>query len=271
MASFKASARPLDQGVGAVLNALEENDLAGNTLVVLTTDHGLAYPDAKATMYDRGIGVMLLIRGPGGFGQGRVVDSLVSHLDIFPTICDVACIEPPDWLEGLSLLPLVRGERSELHQEVFAEVTYHAAYEPQRAVRTARYKYMKRFDDRHTGRVLANVDDSPTKDVMLQLVGPTSTRPRRRSYDLSLDPGEGANRINDPALADVLSDLRGRLRDWMIRTDDPLLLGPVPPAEGTFFNTVDQISPNDPTSSPTRSGDHRSSPRPAAATGRLRP
>ncbi len=271
MASFKASARSLDQGVGAVLNALEENDLAGNTLVILTTDHGLAYPDAKATMYDRGIGVMLLIRGPGGFGQGRVVDSLVSHLDIFPTICDVAQIEAPDWLEGLSLLPLVRGERSELHQEVFAEVTYHAAYEPQRAVRTARYKYMKRFDDRHTGRVLANVDDSPTKDVMLHFGWTDVDPPQEALYDLSLDPGEGANRINDPALAHVLSDLRGRLRDWMIRTADPLLLGPVPPAEGTLFNTVDQISPNDPTSSLTRSGDRRSSPRTAAATGRLRP
>ena len=96
------------------LNALEENDLVGNTLVILTTDHGLAFPDAKATMYDRGIGVMLLIRGPGGFERGRVFDSLVSHLDIFPTICDVAWIEPPEWLEGLSLLPLVRGERQRI-------------------------------------------------------------------------------------------------------------------------------------------------------------
>lgn len=163
----------------------------------------------------------------------------------------------------------MRGERSELHQEVFAEVTYHAAYEPQRAVRTARYKYMKRFDDRHTGRVLANVDDSPTKDVMLRSGWTDVDPPQEALFDLWLDPGEGANRINDPALANVLSDLRGRLRNWMIRTDDPLLQGPVPPAEGTFFNTVDQISPSDPTSSPTRSGDRASFSRPAA-TGRSR-
>ncbi|MDQ1399363.1 MAG: N-sulfoglucosamine sulfohydrolase [Acidimicrobiaceae bacterium] len=251
MASFKASARSLDQGVGAVLNALEENDLVGNTLVILTTDHGLAFPDAKATMYDRGIGVMLLMRGPGGFEHGRVFDSIVSHLDLFPTVCEVAGIDPPEWLEGVSLLPLVRGELDELHHEIFAELTYHAAYEPQRAVRTARYKYARRFDDQRPGRVLANVDDSATKDVMLHAGWADVNPPGESLYDLWLDPGEGTNRIDDAALAGVLSDLRRRLHDWMVRTDDPLLNGPVAPAEGTFYNTVEQVSPSDPTTPPT--------------------
>ncbi|MDQ1412651.1 MAG: N-sulfoglucosamine sulfohydrolase, partial [Acidimicrobiaceae bacterium] len=251
MASFKASARSLDQGVGAVLNALEENGLVGNTLVILTTDHGLAFPDAKATMYDRGIGVMLLMRGPGGFEHGRVFDSIVSHLDLFPTVCEVAGIDPPEWLEGVSLLPLVRGELDELHHEIFAELTYHAAYEPQRAVRTARYKYARRFDDQRPGRVLANVDDSATKDVMLHAGWADVNPPGESLYDLWLDPGEGTNRIDDAALAGVLSDLRRRLHDWMVRTDDPLLNGPVAPAEGTFYNTVEQVSPSDPTTPPT--------------------
>ncbi|MDQ1739753.1 MAG: N-sulfoglucosamine sulfohydrolase, partial [Pseudonocardiales bacterium] len=251
MASFKASARSLDQGVGTVLNALEENGLVSNTLVILTTDHGLAFPDAKATMYDRGIGVMLLIRGPGGFERGRVFDSIVSHLDLFPTICEVAGIEPPAWLEGVSLLPLVRGEVDELRPEVFAELTYHAAYEPQRAVRTTRYKYFRRFDEGYPGRVLANVDDSLTKDVMLCAGWAEVDPPMESLYDLWLDPGEGTNRIDDPALAGVLSDLKGRLHNWMVRTDDPLLAGAVPPAEGTFYNTADQVSPSDPTTPPT--------------------
>jgi arylsulfatase A-like enzyme len=251
MASFKASARSLDQGIGTVLNALEENDLVVNTLVIMTTDHGLAFPDAKATMYDRGIGVMLLMRGPGGFERGRVFDPIVSHLDIFPTICDVAGIDPPAWLEGVSLLPLVRGDIDELHQEIFAEVTYHAAYEPQRAVRTARYKYMRRFDESHPGRVPANVDDSPTKDVILSSGWAEIDPPRESLFDLWLDPSEGTNRIGDAALAGVLTDLKGRLHDWMVRTKDPLLEGPVAPAEGTWYNTVDQISPADPTTPPT--------------------
>ena len=94
MASYKASARSLDQGVGAVLNALDEHDLADDTLVILTTDHGLAFPGAKGTLYDRGIGVLLIMRGPGGAHGGQVSNALVSHVDLFPTICELAGIEP---------------------------------------------------------------------------------------------------------------------------------------------------------------------------------
>lgn len=183
--------------------------------------------------------------------SGRVFDAIVSHLDILPTICDVAEIDPPDWLEGLSLLPLVRGEQDELHQEIFSEVTYHAAYEPQRAVRTARYEYVRRFDERHPGRVLANLDDGLTKDVMLAYGWADIDPPKESLYDLWLDPSEGNNRIDDPVLAGVLSDLKRRLHDWMVRTEDPLIHGTVAPAEGTFHNTVDQISPSDPTTPPT--------------------
>ena len=262
MASFRASARALDQGVGTVLNALEENGLADDTLVFFTTDHGLAFPDAKCTMYDRGIGVMLLVRGPGGFERGRVSDALVTHLDLYPTICDVVGLEHPPWLEGRSLLPLVRGDVAEVHDEVFAEVTYHAAYEPQRAVRTKRYKYMRRYDDRHPGRVLANLDDSLTKDVLLAAGWADVPPPWEALFDLWLDPSEGNNRIDDPALASVADDLRRRLHDWMVRTGDPLIDGPVPQGVGTFVNTVDQVSASDPTTPPSRrSTTHSQRPR----------
>src|SRR3954453_14734572 len=86
MAAFKASARSLDQGVGRVLNALHAAGMVDNTLIVFTTDPGLAFPGAKGSLYDRGTGVMLVLRGPGGFLGGRVVDELVSHIDLYPTI-----------------------------------------------------------------------------------------------------------------------------------------------------------------------------------------
>jgi hypothetical protein len=68
---------------------------------------------------------------------------------------------------------------------------------------------------------------------------------------LWLDPSEGNNRIDDPTLAGVAEDLRTRLHDWMVRTGDPLIDGPVPPAEGTVVNTVDQVSASDPTTPPS--------------------
>jgi N-sulfoglucosamine sulfohydrolase len=248
MAAFKTSARSLDTGVGTVLDALDEHGLVENTLVILTTDHGLAFPDAKATMFDRGIGVMLIVRGPGGFVGGRVEDALVSQLDLYPTICDLAGVERPSWLEGVSLLPLVRGEREQVRDDVFAELTYHAAYEPQRAIRTNRYKYVRRFDEGHPGRVPANLDDGLTKDVLLAAGWADVPPPSEALYDLWLDPAEGTNRIDDHRLGDTLEDLKRRLRAWMERTGDPLLAGPVPPPPGTAHNTLDQISPADPLS-----------------------
>ena len=138
IAAYKASARSLDHGVGSVLNALQETRLDERTLVIFTTDHGLAFPTAKASLLDRGIGVSLIVRGPG-FTGGRALDELVSHLDIFPTVCEVADVQTPPWALGHSLVPLVAGEEEPgIRSAIFSELTYHAAYEPQRAIRTDR-------------------------------------------------------------------------------------------------------------------------------------
>jgi N-sulfoglucosamine sulfohydrolase len=241
MAAFKASARSLDHGVGAVLAALERTGLGERTLVICTTDHGLPFPGAKATLFDRGLGVMLIVRGPGGFGGGKVIEAPVSHLDIYPTLCELAGVEPAHALDGSSLLPLVRGEVERLHDAVFAEITYHAAYEPQRAIRTERFKYLRRFADAG-GPVLANCDDGPTKDALVELGWPDWATEPERLHDLALDPGEMRNLIDDPGYAVVAAELRARLEAWMRDTGDPLLDGPVALPAGAWVNAPDQRS-----------------------------
>jgi len=245
MAAFKASARILDRGVGAVLDALEASGLAENTLVIATNDHGIAFPGMKCTLTDHGIGVALIMRGPGGFSGGKVYDALVSQIDLFPTICELLGIEQPGWLQGRSLMPLVRGEASEVDEAIFAEVTYHAAYEPQRGVRTQRWKYIRRFDERG-GPVLPNVDDSPSKDVWLAHGWRDRPVASEQLYDLIFDPGEHNNCAGDPLCGDALSEMRGRLEAWMRATDDPLLRGPVPLPSGAVVNDPNDLSPNDP-------------------------
>ena len=245
IAAFKASARKLDQGVGQVLDMLDELGLTESTLIVFTTDHGLAFPGAKATLYDRGLGVMLIMRGPGGFAGGRVIDEMVTHLDVYPTLCDLAGIERKPWLQGESLLPLLEEPGVELHGEIFAGATWHAAYEPQRAVRTRRWKYIRRYGDRELP-VLANTDDSPSKDVLLRAGWGERPIPRELLFDLALDPNEAANLAGDPAHASVLEDLRGRLDGFMERTEDPLRTGHVDPPPGVELNTPDQRSAGDP-------------------------
>jgi len=241
MASYKASARSLDQGVGAVLNALDEHDIADDTLVILTTDHGLAFPGAKATLTDRGIGVLMIMRGPGGFHGGRVSEALVSQIDLYPTICELIGLDCPDFLQGRSILPVMRKETEEVNDAIFAELTYHAAYDPQRAIRTRRFKYVRLFGDR-LEPVLPNIDDGPSKELLVSAGYGTRPRPRERLHDLWFDPMEADNLVDDPDYADVLEDLRSRLHAWMRETDDPLLLGPVPAPDGAELNDPAGVS-----------------------------
>jgi arylsulfatase A-like enzyme len=100
MASFAAAAAKADEGMGRVLDALDDAGVAANTLVVVTTDHGIAMPRMKCTLTDAGTGVMLIVRGPGGFSGGAQSEALVSHLDIFPTILELLGLDRPPWLQG---------------------------------------------------------------------------------------------------------------------------------------------------------------------------
>jgi len=244
MAGFRASARLLDLGIGKVIPSLDSSGLGERTIVICTTDHGIAFPSMKCNLTDHGIGVMMIIRG-GPFEGGRVVDSLVSQLDLFPTICDLLNIDTPPWVEGRSIVPIIRGETEEVNQEIFAEVTYHASYEPQRAVRTRRWKYIRRFDDRSTP-VLANCDDSPSKDLWLRNGWASRTLPSEQLYDLIFDPHETCNLATNPAFREVLQDMRRRLDRWMRMTHDPLLEGPVRPPTGAIITDPGAVSPKGP-------------------------
>jgi arylsulfatase A-like enzyme len=247
VAAFKASARSLDQGVGRVLNALHAAGMVDRTLIVFTTDHGLAFPGAKGSLYDRGTGVMLVLRGPGGFLGGRVVDELVSQIDLYPTICELAGLEPPEFVQGCSLLPLMRGEAATARDAVFTELTYHAAYDPQRAIRTRGWKYIRFFDDGYPYPVLPNVDDSPSKDVFVESGWGRRPVPREQLYDLTLDPEEGNNLAAEPEFQHVRAELATKLEQQMRDTADPLLDGPVPAPPGSQLNRQDQVSPAEPT------------------------
>ncbi len=190
MADYMSSVRFCDSLVGQVLQTLEEAGLREETMVIFTTDHGPAVPGMKCTLYDGGTGVALLLDYPGNPAKGRCVDEMVSHLDLFPTICDLCQIEKPDWLEGQSLLPLLKREGPFTHRVLFSEVNYHAAYEPMRAARSERYKYIRRFDER-PGHILSNIDNCPEKTFLYEYACLRDTDcSSEELYDLYADPME---------------------------------------------------------------------------------
>jgi N-sulfoglucosamine sulfohydrolase len=132
----------------------------------------------------------------------------VSHIDLFPTVCDLVGVRRPSWLQGESLLPLVNGEAEEVRDTLFAEKTYHVAYEPERCARTHRWKYIRRFDEEHPTPVLANIDDGPSKNVVLSNGWAQRPLPAEQLYDLLHDPNEANNLAGEPALESVREDMR---------------------------------------------------------------
>ncbi|MGA7339155.1 MAG: sulfatase [Terracidiphilus sp.] len=245
MAGFYASARALDQAVGAVMDALEASGLAGNTLVMSTTDHGIAFPEMKCNLRDSGTGISLILRGPGLFSGGKVCDAMLSNIDVFPTIFDYLGIARPVWFEGKSFMPILQGQQDEINEEVFSEVTFHASYEPKRCARTRRWKYIRRFDGRTTF-VLPNCDDGPSKSYWVE--NGWKSEPLvsgEELYDLVFDPMEHNNLVNETRTRETLQDMRARLDGWMRRTNDPLLHGPVPLVDGGHTVDPNAISPKD--------------------------
>lgn len=240
--SFHDSLSIVDECVGAVDDALQAAGLAENTAVIFTTDHGIPFPGKKCTLSDDGMGVSLILRLPWIEATGNMLcDALVSQLDLYPTFCEWAGVPAPQWLEGTSLTPLTTGRQDRIRDEVFAEVNYHAAYEPMRACRTERFKLVRRFEA-DSRRVLVNIDDGPTKDEMLAQGYGSLPQPELAFYDLAIDPQESINLIDDPHYRDSVEDLAERLQRWMEETNDPLLEGTMPFPEGAIVNTRDCVS-----------------------------
>ncbi|MCL1909959.1 MAG: sulfatase-like hydrolase/transferase [Kiritimatiellaeota bacterium] len=222
----------LDEAYGRLRDALKSLALDDDTVVLFTTDHGLAFPWMKCNLHDDGTGVTLMLRYPGNPSRGRALDSLTSHLDVFPTLCDLLGLEKPDWLQGVSLLPVLNRERGEVRGELFSQVLYHAAYEPQLAVRTHRHKYIRRYTPDYPFTALPNIDHGATYDYLMAHGIAEKRLDEEQLYDLVLDPMERDNLAAKPGHAETLRDMRVLLDTWMRETDHPLLRGPVPLPKG---------------------------------------
>jgi N-sulfoglucosamine sulfohydrolase len=225
LAEFQGAVRHMDRHVGRLLAALEERSLSENTLVVFTTDHGAAFPRAKATLHDPGIENALLLRLPNrpGWNGGKCVSHMISNVDIVPTILEALGLEVPAPLQGRSFAPLLDGGDDSPRQEIFCEQTYHGQYDPKRGIRTERYKLFLHFA---SGRAWQDCSQSwrPRSSPVVHRLAP---RTDFEFYDLEKDPWELENIWQDPDTAEVRADLLARLRAHMEKIGDPILTGPV--------------------------------------------
>ncbi|MFW6190870.1 MAG: sulfatase [Candidatus Bipolaricaulota bacterium] len=220
----------VDESVGRIVDGLKELDLAEETLLIFTVDHGIAMPRAKGTCYDPGVGIALIVYKPGEFSGGHRYGELTSNVDLLPFILDYLDLDIPDDLDGRSFLPLLKGENYSERDFVFHEITWHDKYNPIRAVRSNRFKYVRNFVNIPSVYLPADIYDSSSGEVTRQSYY-RSTRPEEELYDLMEDPLEKENLAEDPEYSEVRDNLSDVLESWMKKTNDPILEGPVPPTE----------------------------------------
>jgi N-sulfoglucosamine sulfohydrolase len=227
VAELQGAVRHVDQAVGRLLAGLDALGLRDETLVILTTDHGIALPRAKCSLYDPGLEVALVFRYPGrGWDGGRVTDAQVSNVDILPTLLELLELPAGEPLQGRSFLSLLDGARHEPRREIFAELTYHDYYDPQRCIRTDRHKLIVHFSASPSF-----MDPSQSWRPRSTTVTPADParayHPLVELYDLEEDPGETTNLAGLPQHAALRNELLARLHDWLDRTGDPILRGAV--------------------------------------------
>lgn len=228
----------MDAGVGRILDMLEEDGVADETMVFFFPDNGRGFPRDKRWIYDGGIHEPLIIRWPDGRGAGATSDRLISFVDLPATVLSLAGVAIPDSMEGQAFLgPQATAERD----YVFAAADRHdEATDRIRAVRDKRYKYLRNYQpDTPYGQNLEFRNNLATMQEIFrlhdegELFPPAdwyyrATKPVEELYDTMVDPFEIDNRAADPALQDVLESMRAAHFDWVERTGD---LGAVPESE----------------------------------------
>jgi N-sulfoglucosamine sulfohydrolase len=223
-AQFHGAIRCLDTSVGRILDELNAAGLRDDTLVIFTVDHGIAFPRAKATLYDTGTQTALLMRWPNGFNGGRVCDPMLSNIDLYPTVMDAIGETASDDLMGRSFWPLLAGGEYEPNERVFAEKST-SADDVKRCIRTSRYKYIRNFDEGPVLRLPTDIEISLTRRDMGD--HHLASRVADELYDLETDPFEQHNLAGDLAWRETEATLSGQLNQFLEETADPIARGEI--------------------------------------------
>ncbi len=198
---YYAAVSAMDQGIGKLLDRLEEKGMLEGTLIIFNGDNGMnmghhgiwgkgngTYP---MNMYDSSVKVPFLISYPPVIPKGSVCTAMLSAYDFFPTLLELLGLDTSQTsrLPGSSFAPVLRGEAP---LDGDGDVVVYDEYGPVRMIRTRRYKYIHRYP-----------------------YGPNEF------YDLERDPDEADNRIEDPAFQEEIRALRGRMERWFNDYADP--------------------------------------------------
>ena len=251
LADYSVEVEYADSHIGRMLSALEASGDIDNTLIVVTSDHGMPFPFVKGQIHEDGFHLPLAMRWGRTIKPNRVVEDFVNVRDFAPTFLELAGLTPHPQITGKSLLNILSAGKSgwiENRDTMLVGKERHDLGRPNdwgypvRAIRTKDFLYVHNF---HPERWPAcnpetdfgNCDASPTKELLKLMRGhffdlSFGLRPSEELYDLRTDPSGVNNLASDLGFTATIVSLRSKMISMLEEDGDPRILG-----SGAIFDT----------------------------------
>ena len=231
LACYYDELQRLDRYVGFVAGELKRQKVLDNTLIIFMADNGRPFPRCKTWLYDSGIKTPFIVHWPSGTAKpGGLCSSLVSVLDIAPTILELAGLQAPSSMQGLSFVSLLKDPSRQIRRYAFAEHNWHDQTAHERLVRWKNYVYIRNARPQLDNLVAAHWNEPSYKDLFrLRDQGKLSPaqadvlrapRPAEALFDLSTDFHQLNNIVGQPNHKKTLEHLRQQMDQWQHRTGD---------------------------------------------------
>ena len=256
-----------DKQIQKCLDLLKERGLLDNTIIIVTSDHGMAFPHIKGQIYEEGFHVPFAVRWGDKIKPGRIVEDYINFPDIAPTLLEVAGLKPHPQMTGKSFLNLLLSEKSgqltnernhallgkERHDLGRTDGDQLSVGYPVRAIRNDNYLYVKNFKPNRwpVGNPefnYMNCDDSPTKSYLIQLPSKSldysyysisfGMRPDEELYDIVKDPDCIHNLARNPSYTKIIAELSKQMNEELKQQKDPRMFG-----NGDLFDYYPHCNP----------------------------
>ena len=213
--------------LGQVLNMVDNYGLKENTMFIYASDHGLS---GKWSLKEQGLRVPFIVRWPGKIKPNTTSETLLTLVDVLPTILEVSNTEIPSEIDGKSFLETLNGSKMKIHDYVFGVSTRQNIREckifPSRMIRGNRYKLIRNFNSVEV--VNSNLGDNPVINEFAKIGAESFPNvPYEELYDLDKDPYQEVNLIDNPKYKKTRNRLSVALENWMKSQEDFLLDNPI--------------------------------------------
>jgi arylsulfatase A-like enzyme len=232
LAKYYDEIKRFDHYIGEVEKELKQQGVLDNTVIIILADNGRPFPRDKTRVYDSGMKTPFIIKWSNGIkNQGSICNSLISSIDLAPTLIEIAGIDKPDSFMGYSFKSLLGNADKKIREYVFAEHNWHDHEAHERMVRTERYLYLinsrPQFSNQGPADAIRSESFTELKEVnkkgelnAMQADIFMAPRPPEELFDCINDELQIKNLASNEEYKDIRNDLRGVLSKWIMATGD---------------------------------------------------